>query len=88
MLNTYLIASHLLFASQQWPTSASFQQVPDTFLKIFCQAATMSGSNATKLQAAMDIVVRDKNQALDLLDKVRGMAYLIVTLTFSLLAIP
>ena len=32
----------------------------------------MSGSNATKLQAAMDVVVRDKNQALDLLDKVRS----------------
>ena len=30
----------------------------------------MNGVNASKLQAAMDSVVRDKNQALDQLDKV------------------
>jgi hypothetical protein len=30
----------------------------------------MSGSNAATLEAAMDVVVRDKNQALDQLEKV------------------
>lgn len=34
------------------------------------QAASLNGLNASKLQAAMDSVVRDKNQALDQLDKV------------------
>ena len=34
------------------------------------QAAAMSATNCNQLQAAMDVVVRDKNQALDQLDKV------------------
>ncbi len=46
----------------------------EKLLPILINAAPLAGLDDTPFKAGMEIVMRDKNQALDSLDKVGGMA--------------